>query len=925
MRMLKKRWLNLETLEDRHAPATFGLPWPDGQHLTLSFAPDGTQVGDRSSELFRLLDGSFGGSDWQQEILRAAQTWAVQGNLNIGLIGDGGQPLGTRGARQGDTRFGDLRLTAVPMSDEVIAIGSPYDVAAGTWSGDVRLNSTYTFGAGTANGQVDLFSVALHELGHALGLDHSDDPASVMNEVIGVHTEPVPADLAKLQALYGTREADEFDARQPNETVADATRISLGQDAISVFEADLTTTADKDLYEFRPGIHTDTLTVRVQTAGLSLLAPRLTVYDNARNVVGTASGSAGDNVEVTLTDVRGNSTYFIQVEGATDDVFAVGGYRLTIERPELPGGSGGAVAALLRNVDHHTNDTLATATHLLQKVYMTDARCDYMYAGSLSDGQDQDYYRFKAPQPNEGAGQVMTVTVWGTQGTLDLRLDVYDTLLRPIAAEVLVNDGGTFTIQVPNAVANAQYLVGVRGAPGSSSWGNYSLAIDFVDHAVELSGLVAGALDQGHPREQFTLTLAESQLFHFVLAAQSPDRPTPLRLVLENEQGRVDTLELAADGTPVSSTQFLAQGTYTFDFVAGDGNPFMPFLFTLRGLGLSDPIGPQPLDSTTDPVSPGTPRQLEGGPTHTHDNPATTVTFVSVQDAYSDPVLPIRNSVVTRPTSVGVTLATGVTAGTSPGIVVATGVAPVRDAVLPAASAGSTALTTPDASNVSQGAASREVSPSLASAPTVNRGDIGSASLLPTHTLSSGPTQAATMAVTTGIPTPTGSDFLRVLTGNNHPESSHGLPEADRSAILPGTPRIGNGPLAPPAQRSSNPTPMRDRGVTENPMTQKENPGIPTHADTTSPPPPAPASAEGSAPPPRPASDATVHPSAAPVQDSASSGEAAGLSSWSSLWRAALALLAAPLALWASPRSSLPFGGQAQPRKEVPVLTPRSE
>src|SRR5947199_46860 len=37
------RPLHLESLEDRSLPATFGVPWPDPGHLTLSFVPDGTQ------------------------------------------------------------------------------------------------------------------------------------------------------------------------------------------------------------------------------------------------------------------------------------------------------------------------------------------------------------------------------------------------------------------------------------------------------------------------------------------------------------------------------------------------------------------------------------------------------------------------------------------------------------------------------------------------------------------------------------------------------------------------------------------------------------------------------------------------------------------------------------------------------------------
>ena len=43
--MKRSRQPQLETLEDRTVPVTWGNPWPDALHLTLSFAPDGTNIG----------------------------------------------------------------------------------------------------------------------------------------------------------------------------------------------------------------------------------------------------------------------------------------------------------------------------------------------------------------------------------------------------------------------------------------------------------------------------------------------------------------------------------------------------------------------------------------------------------------------------------------------------------------------------------------------------------------------------------------------------------------------------------------------------------------------------------------------------------------------------------------------------------------
>ena len=115
------RPLRVERLEDRCVPATFGNPWPDGMHLTLSFAPDGTAIGGDPSTLNNVLD-PLGNSGARLEILRAFQTWAVNANLNIGLVADGGQDFTAGGAIQGDSRFGDVRIGARPLGNQVLAV-----------------------------------------------------------------------------------------------------------------------------------------------------------------------------------------------------------------------------------------------------------------------------------------------------------------------------------------------------------------------------------------------------------------------------------------------------------------------------------------------------------------------------------------------------------------------------------------------------------------------------------------------------------------------------------------------------------------------------------------------------------------------------------------------------------------------------------
>jgi hypothetical protein len=624
----------IELLEDRCTPATFGVPWPDARHLTLSFAPDGTAIAGHPSNLFDTLNAQMAPSFWQREILRAFQTWAVQANLSVGVVPDGGQPFGTPGPSQHDDRFGDIRLGAQGMAADALSVSVPHDpFLSGTWAGDVFFNSAAPLTA------ANLFPIALHEAAHALGLDHSPDPASPRFSHLNDRTTLTPGDVTAIQRLYGTRQPDANEGLAGNDRMATATRLRFSQDsdgfdgsAPVVAFGDITTNSDVDFFWLRPlDGYTGPMTFRLQTSGISLLAPRLTVFDARGRMLGQSLSTSplGDTVTVRLNQVDPGATYYARVDGAVDDVFGVGRYglavtfdtRLTTPEAALDAVLRGPYDALrqqdvgriftnpegtLFNDDAHADDDFAAAT-VLQTPPGYAANTHFETVASLSDAADVDFYRVRSANFPGGRPDVVTVTLTpvGVNGVTP-RVLIFDRDLNPVPSQVLLNGNGTYTIQAIGLRPDTNYYLRVFAADGTAPVGNYRMEVNFDQTAAELVTLATGSLGAAQAQQSYALYVARSQLFQFRLSAGTPGVPAggAVRLTILDAGGaELFTLLAPAGEVITGDARFFAPGTYTVRFSVEGAEP-SGLSYSIAVFSLDSPIGPTVVDPTLAPQFP---------------------------------------------------------------------------------------------------------------------------------------------------------------------------------------------------------------------------------------------------------------------------------------------------------------------------------
>ncbi len=610
--------------------------------ITLSFASDGTAISRYESSLYSSFGDLLTAQELEDTVLRAFQTWAQHSAINVGLVSDSGDPFGIGGLSQGDLRFGDVRVGAVPMAGDVFAVAVPnVDFVSGTWSGDLLFNSNAKF--------VDadqFFAVALHEAGHVLGLGHTTDATSVMHPT-ALNTVLNAADVADLKLLYGERlDLDQYDnvesGEDDNDSMNDAVEIRNtgsvdGIIPLLVF-GDIENPTDIDFFSIEPNSgYIGSITFRLISEKVSLLNATMTLLDESGQVIESMSGNSNRGMDFSLQidNVSDDEEYFVKIEsngnGNPDNQF--GSYALvTTIDGNLQMGTELIDSIIRRNYgdldqgdiqdlflievldDLHVNDTAATATILSPRENIALASIYRIQAG-ISDAIDVDFYQIQA------FDSVMSVHVGAEEFRLISKIAVFDSSLQPITGETKVNGNGELLIEYSDLAIGADYFVSIAAdrPDGEFGTGNYDLNIAYSGENRILDILGLGRVSPTHPTQVHSLYVARSQLFHFGLqyvdATVNPN--ATIWMSIYDEDGIVKYRVATRPGeVRTAKSVILRPGSYSirvhltnpppaFSGAAANLPRFSrAWNYRVFGIGLSEPTGPEVIDPSEDPFSP---------------------------------------------------------------------------------------------------------------------------------------------------------------------------------------------------------------------------------------------------------------------------------------------------------------------------------
>jgi hypothetical protein len=357
---------------------------------------------------------------------------------------------------------------------------------------------------------------------------------------------------------------------------------------------DLTTSSDVNFFKFTTNaLNPNGVTIQLNTSNQSLLAGQISVYNSAQQLIATrAATGPGQDLSFTLNLVGSNSTYYVKVDRPAGTQYSVGAYQLKVVfDPTAPTVAAQGSAAPLNNNGAHASLDTALA---LQTTAGYTANTHYKVSAIEQSATAVDVYSFQSAAPVAGQPNVMTLSVQVPGGGPAPVLTVYDSNRQTVAARVLDNGYGRYTVEVDNAQSNATYYVAFSAAPGTPAGTPYGLAISFCSQTVQPTVDDQGTLSAANNTSGGVINVSQADVRYFTLAASGAGNPAAVvQMTIYNTLGQVVATLQARRGETVSSLVLLNAGSYRVRITASttDGSPLDPITYTLGSLSVSDPQG----------------------------------------------------------------------------------------------------------------------------------------------------------------------------------------------------------------------------------------------------------------------------------------------------------------------------------------------